>query len=154
MILSENLEPLPPTRRLNAAVRLSRPLTRLVLQRADAFPVGADVLRCLFVEANVNEIPTCAAVTPDIRPRAVRNKLPGQGLVFMDAAGRDQLKAAAFPPRPGSEDQLFYSAGDRHDDVMPERGPGLTAYANAASMRTAQLHTVAEDKAAFADYSS
>lgn len=56
-------------------------------------------------------------VTTDIRPRAVLDNLLGHNVVFMDSEDRIQLKADAFLPRPGGEEQLFYFARNLHDHV-------------------------------------
>lgn len=57
------------------------------------------------------------SVTTDIRPRAVLDDLLGHGVVFMDADDCVKLNAAAFIPRPGREEQLFYFARNLHDHV-------------------------------------
>ncbi len=56
-------------------------------------------------------------VTKDIRPRAVLENLLAHGVVFMDADDCVQLNAAAFIPKPGKEEQLFYFARNLHDHV-------------------------------------
>jgi hypothetical protein len=57
------------------------------------------------------------SVTADVRPRAVLDDLLGHGVVLMDSNGRVQLNTAAFIPRPGGEEQLFYFARNLHDHV-------------------------------------
>jgi hypothetical protein len=57
------------------------------------------------------------AVTSDVRPRAVLDDLLGHGVVLMDSNDRVQLNTAAFIPRPGGEEQLFYFARNLHDHV-------------------------------------
>ena len=57
------------------------------------------------------------SVTTDIRPRAVLEDLLGHGLVTLDSEERVQLDTAAFIPRPGGEEQLFYFARNLHDHV-------------------------------------
>jgi hypothetical protein len=58
-----------------------------------------------------------AAVTNDVRPRAVLDDLLGHGVVVMDAGDRVRLNTEAFIPRPGGEEQLFYFARNLHDHV-------------------------------------
>ncbi|MBR0678962.1 hypothetical protein GXW74_00535 [Roseomonas eburnea] len=58
-----------------------------------------------------------AAVTRDLRPRAVLDDWIAQGMVTSDAEGRVVLKAEAYLPREGSEAQLFYFARNLHDHV-------------------------------------
>lgn len=57
------------------------------------------------------------SVTSDVRPRAVLDDLLGHGVVLMDSNDRVQLNTAAFIPRPGGEEQLFYFARNLHDHV-------------------------------------
>jgi hypothetical protein len=57
------------------------------------------------------------SVTSDVRPRAVLDDLLGHGVVLMDVDDRVQLNTAAFIPRPGGEEQLFYFARNLHDHV-------------------------------------
>jgi hypothetical protein len=57
------------------------------------------------------------SVTTDIRPRAVLDDLLGHGVVYVDSDDRVQLRADAFIPRPGGEEQLFYFARNLHDHV-------------------------------------
>ena len=56
-------------------------------------------------------------VTSDVRSRAVLDDLLGNGVVLMDRNDRVQLNTAAFIPRPGGEEQLFYFARNLHDHV-------------------------------------
>lgn len=58
-----------------------------------------------------------ASVTTDIRPRAVLDDWLSQGLVTLDADDTVHLQTAAFIPRTGSEEQLFYFARNLHDHV-------------------------------------
>ena len=58
-----------------------------------------------------------AAVTRDVRPRAVLDDWLAQGIVSVDAADRVHLSAAAFLPQPGREEQLFYFARNLHDHI-------------------------------------
>ena len=57
------------------------------------------------------------SVTSDVRPRAVLDDLRGHGVVLLDLHDRVQLNTAAFIPRPGGEEQLFYFARNLHDHV-------------------------------------
>jgi hypothetical protein len=57
------------------------------------------------------------SVTSDVRPRAVLDDLLGHGVVWVDSNDHVQLNAAAFIPRPGGEEQLFYFARNLHDHV-------------------------------------
>jgi hypothetical protein len=99
-------------------------------------------------------------VTTDVRPRAVLETLLSHGVVFVDAEDRVQLKAEAFIPRPGGEEQLFYFGRNLHDHVAaavanigaagaapfldrsvhydgltPEQVASLQSYARAEAMR-------------------
>ena len=56
-------------------------------------------------------------VTTDVRPRAVLNDWIDQGVVTLDADGRVHLNMAAFIPRPGSTEQIFYFARNLHDHI-------------------------------------
>jgi Family of unknown function (DUF6502) len=79
-----------------------RPLVRISQDAADGEPS---------FEALVE------SVTSDFRPRAVLDDLLGHGVVMMDSNDRVQLNTAAFIPRPGGEEQLFYFARNLHDHV-------------------------------------
>ncbi|MDJ0390593.1 DUF6502 family protein [Roseomonas sp. E05] len=58
-----------------------------------------------------------ASVTTDVRPRAVLDDWLSQGLVLLDAEGQVVLKQAAFLPRPGSEEQLYYFTRNLRDHL-------------------------------------
>jgi hypothetical protein len=58
-----------------------------------------------------------AAVTADVRSRAVLDEWINQGIVTLDAEGRVRLEASAFIPRAGSTEQLFYFARNLHDHM-------------------------------------
>ncbi|MCQ4160648.1 DUF6502 family protein [Roseomonas sp. GC11] len=58
-----------------------------------------------------------AGVTSDVRPRSVLDEWLEQGLVELDAADRVALNSAAFLPRPGTEEQLYYFARNLHDHI-------------------------------------
>jgi len=57
------------------------------------------------------------SVTTDVRPRAVLDDWLSQGLVSLDAEDRVVLNQAAFLPRPGSGEQLFYFARNLRDHI-------------------------------------
>jgi hypothetical protein len=57
------------------------------------------------------------SVTSDVRPRAVLDDLLSHGIVVMDSNDCVQLNVAAFIPRPGGEEQLFYFARNLHDHL-------------------------------------
>src|SRR5208283_4696318 len=57
------------------------------------------------------------SVTTDVRPRAVLVDWVSQGLVTLDADERVRLNTAAFIPRPGSTEQIFYFARNLHDHI-------------------------------------
>jgi Family of unknown function (DUF6502) len=68
-------------------------------------------------------------ITTDIRPRAILDSLLSHGVVLLDAQDRVQLKAEAFIPRPGGEEQLFYFARNLHDHVAAAVANVATAQA-------------------------
>jgi hypothetical protein len=70
------------------------------------------------------------SVTTDIRPRAVLDNWLSQGFVTMDAADMIHLNAAAFTPRGGGTEQMFYFARNLHDHIA-------AAAANVAATGTA-----------------
>jgi Family of unknown function (DUF6502) len=57
------------------------------------------------------------SVTSDVRPRAVLDDWLNHGIVTVDAAGQVALDTAAFVPRPGSAEQLFYFGRNLHDHL-------------------------------------
>jgi hypothetical protein len=57
------------------------------------------------------------SVTSDVRPRAVLDDLLSHGVVWVDSNEHVQLNTAAFIPRPGGEEQLFYFARNLHDHL-------------------------------------
>ncbi len=57
------------------------------------------------------------SVTSDVRPRAVLEEFLRQGLARLDGEGRVRLNVAAFLPRQGSQEQLFYFARNLHDHL-------------------------------------
>jgi len=58
-----------------------------------------------------------SSVTTDVRPRAVLDDWLSQDLVSFDAEGRVVLRQAAYVPRPGSEEQLYYFARNLRDHL-------------------------------------
>ena len=57
------------------------------------------------------------SVTSDVRPRAVLDDWLNHGIVTLDAADHVVLDTAAFVPRPGSAEQLFYFGRNLHDHL-------------------------------------
>ena len=57
------------------------------------------------------------SVTKDVGARSVLDDWIGQQIVFLDEDGRVTLNRAAFIPRPGGEEQLFYFARNLHDHI-------------------------------------
>jgi hypothetical protein len=55
--------------------------------------------------------------TKDVRPRTVFEELLSQGLITVDDDERIALNEAAFVPKPGREEQLFYFARNLHDHI-------------------------------------
>ena len=68
-----------------------------------------------------------ASVTTDVRPRTVLDDWLGQGLVTVDAEDRVRLNVAAFVPRPGRDEQLFYFARNLHDHIAAASANVLAA---------------------------
>ncbi|ACL61462.1 DUF6502 family protein [Methylobacterium nodulans] len=58
-----------------------------------------------------------ASVTRDLRPRAVLDEWLDRGIAFVDEAERIVLSEAAFVPRGGGEQQLYYFGRNLHDHV-------------------------------------
>jgi len=58
-----------------------------------------------------------ATVTTDIRPRAVLDELLSHGIAVLDAEDRVRLNSAAFVPKPGHDEQLFYFARNTRDHL-------------------------------------
>jgi hypothetical protein len=58
-----------------------------------------------------------ASITTDVRPRAVLDDWLSQGIVTLDPDDVVHLETAAFIPRAGGEDQLFYLARNLHDHI-------------------------------------
>jgi hypothetical protein len=57
------------------------------------------------------------SVTSDVRARAVLDDWLNHGIVTVDADDRVALDTAAFVPRPGSAEQLFYFGRNLHDHL-------------------------------------
>lgn len=57
------------------------------------------------------------SVTTDVRPRAVLDNLIDQGVVVLEADDTVRLNTAAFIPRQGREEQLFYFSRNLHDHI-------------------------------------
>ncbi len=58
-----------------------------------------------------------AAVTKDLRPRAVLDEWISQDLVRIDPQDRVVLNVDAFVPRPGRDEQMFYFGRNLHDHI-------------------------------------
>ncbi len=58
-----------------------------------------------------------ASVTTDVRPRAVLDEWLSQGLVTLDPQDRVHLYTAAFIPRTGGEEHLFFFGRNLHDHI-------------------------------------
>lgn len=98
------------------------------------------------------------AVTKDVRARAVLDDWLGQGIVTLDGTGRVLLNLAAFIPRQGSEEQLFYFARNLHDHIAAaaanvlasDKAPFLDRslhYDRLGAAAAAELETLARDSA-------
>jgi hypothetical protein len=57
------------------------------------------------------------SVTSDVRPRAVLDDWLNHGIVTVNAADQVVLDTAAFVPKPGSAEQLFYFGRNLHDHL-------------------------------------
>jgi hypothetical protein len=57
------------------------------------------------------------SVTTDVRTRAVLDDLVDQNLVILETHDRVRLNTAAFIPRQGGEEQLFYFSRNLHDHI-------------------------------------
>jgi len=57
------------------------------------------------------------SVTKDVRPRAVLDEWISQDVVRIDDNERVVLNVAAFIPRPGRDEQLFYFGRNLHDHI-------------------------------------
>lgn len=67
------------------------------------------------------------SVTKDVRARSVLDDWIGQEIVLVDADGRIHLNSAAFIPRPGGEEQLFYFSRNLHDHIAAAAANVATA---------------------------
>jgi hypothetical protein len=56
-------------------------------------------------------------VTTDVRPRAVLDDFLAQGIVILEPGDLVRLNQAAFVPRPGSSEQLFFFGRNLHDHI-------------------------------------
>lgn len=57
------------------------------------------------------------SVTTDVRPRAVLDDFIAQGIVILEPGDLVRLNQAAFVPRPGSTEQLFFFGRNLHDHI-------------------------------------
>jgi len=98
------------------------------------------------------------SVTSDVRPRAVLDDWLTHGIVALDTTDRVVLNAAAFVPRPGSAEQLFYFGRNLHDHLaaaaanVAGRGPTpfverAAHYDNLTPTTTAQLEAMGREAA-------
>ena len=71
-----------------------------------------------------------AAVTRDVRPRAVLDEWADRGIVTIDAEDRIVLTEAAFIPQQGDADRLYYFGRNLHDHMA-------AAAANVLALRPA-----------------
>lgn len=78
------------------------------------------------------------SVTTDLRPRAVLDEWTRSGVVHVSANDEVVLNQAAFLPRPGQEQQLFYFARNLHDHIAAA-GANITA-ANVAPFLDRSVH--------------
>lgn len=67
-----------------------------------------------------------AAVTTDIRPRAVLEEWVDQGLVHLDDNDHVHLNVAAFLPDPGGDEQAFFLGRNMHDHLAAGTANVLT----------------------------
>lgn len=67
------------------------------------------------------------SVTKDVRARSVLDDWIGQEIVSLDQDGQVRLNRAAFIPRPGGEEQLFYFARNLHDHIAAAAANVTTA---------------------------
>jgi hypothetical protein len=68
-----------------------------------------------------------ATVTSDVRPRAVLDEWLSQGIVTLQPDERLRLNEAAYLPRPGQAEQLFYFARNLHDHIAAAAANVLAA---------------------------
>ena len=85
--------------------------------------------------------------TRDVRPRAVLDDWLGQGIARLDGEDRIALEAAAFLPRPGGAEQLFYFARNLHDHAAAASA-NLVAEAPPFLDRAAHYDRLTEETAA------
>ncbi len=98
------------------------------------------------------------SVTSDVRPRAVLDDWLNHGIVTVDAADHVVLDTAAFVPRPGGGEQLFYFGRNLHDHLsaaaanVTAQGPApflerAAHYDNLTSTTVAQLEAMGREAA-------
>jgi len=73
------------------------------------------------------------SVTTDVRPRAVLDDLQSQGLVVREPDDRVRLNVAAFVPRPGRAEQLFYFGRNLGDHIAAAAGNVMAAISAGSS---------------------
>jgi hypothetical protein len=98
------------------------------------------------------------SVTSDVRPRAVLDDWLNHGIVTVDTDDNVVLDTAAFVPRPGSTEQLFYFGRNLHDHLcaaaanVTATGPApfierAAHYDNLTPGTVAQLETMGREAA-------
>lgn len=98
------------------------------------------------------------SVTSDVRPRAVLDDLLNHGIVTVDTTDSVVLDTAAFVPRPGSAEQLFYFGRNLHDHLaaaaanVTAAGPApfierAAHYDNLSPATVVRLETMGRDAA-------
>lgn len=98
------------------------------------------------------------SVTSDVRPRAVLDDWLNHGIVSLDTADSVVLDTAAFVPRPGSAEQLFYFGRNLHDHLsaaaanVTAAGPApfierAAHYDNLSPATVARLETIGREAA-------
>lgn len=79
------------------------------------------------------------AITTDVRPRAVLDDLESHGLIVHEPDGRVRLDTAAFLPRPGRAEQLFYLGRNLRDHIAAAAA-NVTAPGEAAPFLERSVH--------------
>jgi hypothetical protein len=98
------------------------------------------------------------SVTSDVRPRAVLDDWVNHGIATVDEDDRVVLDTAAFVPRPGSAEQLFYFGRNLHDHLsaaaanVASAGPApfperAAHYDNLSPATAARLEALGRDAA-------
>lgn len=112
--LPADADPIPPAVTIGSQA-IGRWLSLPDYTMEDGTPLSLP--RASKVEGDVSFDGLIAAITTDVRPRAVLDDWLGQGLVTVDEADRVHLNTAAFLPRGGGAEQMFYFARNLADHV-------------------------------------